>query len=276
MADERDYPTALDQSDDPDQEQSDPGPTLAFVADPRYVPLIEGAEASAASAGGAGLGPVATALGTVGAIIAAAGGVVLAGESIRAAAAGEKTPIEVADNYYHTHLGDMWGWWVKGDYANEEKRRQLEKATADSEKTLSNSPANQPTEQCPHKAVIPDQEYTDQTCLDERLGQLQDQLKDNKKPSSKKLPFKPSKRPYDESNPAQRAKKKLLCDYLREREQAHKDLIKTRDQIQEECFNSPKTTEDEKERDDSHKTERRHAEDALKKIQNQIAKDGCP
>jgi hypothetical protein len=128
-----------------------------------------------------------------------------------------------------------------------------------------------------HKPVIPGQQYTDQTCSNERLGQLRDQLSKNKEAAGGSgLPFKPPKRPYDESDPAQAAKKKLLCDDLRERERAWQDLIKTRDQIQDECFNSPKTTEDEKKRDDDHKRARKEADQALENIRKDIAFYGCP
>jgi hypothetical protein len=133
-----------------------PGPALGFVAGPRFTTLDLEAETAAdvlpaaESASGA-LGPLATALGTAGAALAAVGGIALAGESLRAAAAGEKTPIDVADDYYQTHFGDIWGW-IKGDYDKrnvaKEKQHQLQQATRDSSQVFSNTPADSPTEQC--------------------------------------------------------------------------------------------------------------------------------
>jgi hypothetical protein len=127
------------------------------------------------------------------------------------------------------------------------------------------------------KQVIPGQKYTDQTCSNERLGQLNDQLTKNKKAAAgTSLPFKAPKRPYDESDPAQAAKKELLCKNLREREKAWEDLIKTRDQIQSECFNSPKTTQDEQDRDRVHQDAREQAAKALANIRSDLAFYGCP
>jgi len=86
------------------------------------------------------LGPVAEALGTAGAVAAAAGGVALAGATIYAASKGEETPIEVADDYYHTHFADIWGW-IKGDYSDvaRQKQQQLQRATDDAAKCMDNS-----------------------------------------------------------------------------------------------------------------------------------------
>jgi hypothetical protein len=127
-----------------------------------------------------------------------------------------------------------------------------------------------------YKPVIPGQKYSDQTCLDETREQLQEQLNKDKKACASRLPFKPPKRPFDESDPAQAAKKKLLCDDLRRREQAWQDLIKTRDQIQDECFNSPKTTQDEIERDEVHQQASTEAAQALENVRKDIAFYGCP
>lgn len=52
-------------------------------------------------------GPVATSAVTVLAGVAAVGSLALAGETVRAAITGDKTPIDVADEYYGTSLGDM-------------------------------------------------------------------------------------------------------------------------------------------------------------------------
>ena len=53
---------------------------------------------------------------TAGAGLAAAGSVVLLAETARAASKGEETPIDVADKFYGTHFGDIYGW-VSGDYS---------------------------------------------------------------------------------------------------------------------------------------------------------------
>jgi hypothetical protein len=109
------------------------------------------------------------------------------------------------------------------------------------------------------------------------LAQLRQQLTDNKKKvGAPKLPFKPPKKPFDESDPAQAAKKKLLCDYLRQKEQAWEELIKTRNQIQDECFNSPKTDNEQRKRDDDHKRARKEAEEALENVREDLKKYGCP
>ena len=48
--------------------------------------------------------------------IAAAGSVTLAAETARAAVRGEETPLEVADKFYGTHFGNIYGW-VTGAYS---------------------------------------------------------------------------------------------------------------------------------------------------------------
>lgn len=48
--------------------------------------------------------------------VAAGASVALAAETVRAAMKGEPTPIDVADQFYGTHFGDIAGW-VRGDYA---------------------------------------------------------------------------------------------------------------------------------------------------------------
>ena len=163
MPDEKRNADCTPQSDDdsPSSTTMAPGPALGFVAGPRYAPVDLGAETAAdalpvAEAASGTLGPVAAALGTAGAALAAAGGIALAGESVRAAAAGEKTPIDVADDYYQTHFGDIWGW-VKGDYDQRsvarDKQRQLQEATRDSDQVFSNTPAESPLQQCPAVAL---------------------------------------------------------------------------------------------------------------------------
>ena len=50
-----------------------------------------------------------------GAVVAAVGSGLLVCLTVRAAANGEKTPIDIADEYYGTHFGDVKGW-VQGRY----------------------------------------------------------------------------------------------------------------------------------------------------------------
>ncbi len=63
-----------------------------------------------------------------------------------AAIKGEKTPIEVADEYYHTHFGDIWGW-IKGDYPG--LIRNIWHA-------FDNSPADSSSHQCGASAQLKD------------------------------------------------------------------------------------------------------------------------
>jgi len=51
----------------------------------------------------------------VGAFVAAVGSGLLVCLTARAALDGEKTPIEIADEYYGTHFGDVKGW-VQGQH----------------------------------------------------------------------------------------------------------------------------------------------------------------
>jgi hypothetical protein len=75
----------------------------------RLVP--EGGPGAAVGAGGAA-GEV---LVVGGAVVAAVGSGLLVCLTTRAAANGEKTPIDIADEYYGTHFGDVKGW-VQGQY----------------------------------------------------------------------------------------------------------------------------------------------------------------
>ncbi|WNG41468.1 hypothetical protein F0U61_53125 [Archangium violaceum] len=53
-----------------------------------------------------------------GAVVAAVGSGLLVCLTARAAANGEKTPIDIADEYYGTHFGDVMGW-VQGQYPSQ-------------------------------------------------------------------------------------------------------------------------------------------------------------
>jgi hypothetical protein len=57
---------------------------------------------------------------TVLAGVAAVGSVGLAAETVRAAIRGEDTPIDVADEFYGTHFGDLHGW-ITGVYSKKKK-----------------------------------------------------------------------------------------------------------------------------------------------------------
>ncbi|ATB41298.1 hypothetical protein CYFUS_006763 [Cystobacter fuscus] len=60
---------------------------------------------------GAGTGSAAgEALVTGGAVVAAAGSVLLLCFTVKAVVAGEQTPIDIADKFYGTHFGDVFGW----------------------------------------------------------------------------------------------------------------------------------------------------------------------
>ena len=68
------------------------------------------------SAAGAGTGAAAgEALVTGGAVVAAAGSVLLVCFTVKAFVDGEQTPIDIADKFYGTHFGDVSGW-VQGRY----------------------------------------------------------------------------------------------------------------------------------------------------------------
>jgi hypothetical protein len=73
--------------------------------------MPEGGPGVEAGAGGA-VGEVVV---VGGAVVAAVGSGVLVCLTARAAANGEKTPIDIADRYYGTHFGDIKGW-VHGQY----------------------------------------------------------------------------------------------------------------------------------------------------------------
>jgi hypothetical protein len=49
-------------------------------------------------------------------VVAATGSVALLGTTVHSAVKGEKTPIDVADEFYGTHFGDIVGW-VSGQYS---------------------------------------------------------------------------------------------------------------------------------------------------------------
>jgi RHS repeat-associated protein len=67
-----------------------------------------GAPALAAKGGAAVVGGSAAALGVTMAVAGASIG--LAAETARSAIQGEKTPIDIADEFYGTHFGDIYGW----------------------------------------------------------------------------------------------------------------------------------------------------------------------
>jgi hypothetical protein len=57
-----------------------------------------------------------------------------------------------------------------------------------------------------------------------------------------------------------------LNDMLKEREA----LLEVRNEMQKRCFNSPKTTDDEKERDDGHKRQIGEAQKSIDSLKEQI------
>ncbi|WP_157232306.1 hypothetical protein [Hyalangium minutum] len=76
-------------------------------------PVPQGATAAAGAGTGAAAGE---ALVTGGAVVAAAGSVLLLCFTVKAVVAGDRTPIDIADRFYGTHFGDVSGW-VRGRYA---------------------------------------------------------------------------------------------------------------------------------------------------------------
>ncbi len=71
---------------------------------------------SGTTAASAGTGAAAgEALVTSGALVAAAGSVLLLCFTVKAVVVGEQTPIDIADEFYGTHFGDVSGW-VRGRY----------------------------------------------------------------------------------------------------------------------------------------------------------------
>lgn len=73
--------------------------------------VLEGGAGAEVGAGGA----AGEAVVVGGAFVAAVGSGLLVCLTARAALDGEKTPIEIADEYYDTHFGDVKGW-VQGQY----------------------------------------------------------------------------------------------------------------------------------------------------------------
>ncbi len=71
------------------------------------------------TAAGAGTGAAAgEALVTAGAVVAAAGSVLLLCFTVKAVVDGAQTPIDIADRFYGTHFGDVFGW-AQGRYSPE-------------------------------------------------------------------------------------------------------------------------------------------------------------
>ncbi|ATB39839.1 hypothetical protein CYFUS_005287 [Cystobacter fuscus] len=69
------------------------------------------------TAAGAGTGAAAgEALVTGGAVVAAAGSVLLLCFTVKAVVDGEQSPIDIADRFYGTHFGDVFGW-ARGRYS---------------------------------------------------------------------------------------------------------------------------------------------------------------
>jgi hypothetical protein len=75
-------------------------------------PVPPGGAATAGAGTGAAAGE---ALVTGGAVVAAAGSVLLLCFTVKAVVDGEQTPLDIADKFYGTHFGDLSGW-VQGRY----------------------------------------------------------------------------------------------------------------------------------------------------------------
>ncbi len=78
--------------------------------------LLRAVPQGGTTASGAGTGAAAgEALLTGGAVVAAAGSVLLLCFTVKAVVDGEQTPIDIADKFYGTHFGDVFGW-ARGRY----------------------------------------------------------------------------------------------------------------------------------------------------------------
>lgn len=116
------------------------------------------------------------------------------------------------------------------------------------------------------KPVIPGQKWSDQTCADQRREELQKELDEKKKVQRVQVPKKP---------PADAAKKAKLCAQLDKREKNLVDLMAQRQKIQDECFASPKNTQDEKDRQQAHEDEYAAVHRGYTKVKAQQVAMGC-
>jgi hypothetical protein len=118
-----------------------------------------------------------------------------------------------------------------------------------------------------YKPVIPNQQYSDQTCTDQELEgyqKVKDQIEDDIDDApGYQLPKKPYQDPIKQTK---------LCDKLRNKKDLLQKLLDIRRIIDKQCFNSPKSTDDEKVRDDGHKKQIDNLKDALKNIDADIEK----
>jgi hypothetical protein len=122
------------------------------------------------------------------------------------------------------------------------------------------------------KPVVPGQRYSDQTCTDAELKTLHDEK--DKKCGAIQTAQIPQK-VYPDPLGKDKNKKAMLCKNLRAREQGLQECLAARQAVQDECFNSPKNTQDEKDRAQAHADEVGRLQGALATTQQAIKDFGC-
>jgi hypothetical protein len=116
------------------------------------------------------------------------------------------------------------------------------------------------------KPVIPGQKYSDQTCTDADRDTLHDDINRKKAIQKVQVPKKP---------PTDPTKKGKLCAQLSQREQDLGALLAARQKLQDECFASPKNTQDEKDRQKAHDDEYANVHKAYTNTRADKASMGC-
>lgn len=133
------------------------------------------------------------------------------------------------------------------------------------------------------KPVIAGQEFSDQTCTDTereeitaRQQAIKDRLEDIGSVQVPKTPYKTqlANATDDKTKNKILKRQQQLCDVLRRQLEALEDLKKVRDEMQERCFNSPKVTDDEKQRDKGHKEQIDALNKAIERVKKAI-QDNC-
>ena len=132
--------------------------------------------------------------------------------------------------------------------------------------------------------VIPDQKYTDQTCTDAVREAIHAQLEAIKDQRAQlgRLPQIPKKgynqqlaeAPDDKVKNSILRKQQVLCGKLNEALSLAKELLRIRNLMQSECFNSPKNTQDEKDRDVEHQKQVKGLNNQIKELLKAI-KNNC-
>ena len=103
------------------------------------------------------------------------------------------------------------------------------------------------------KPVIPGQLYSDQTCTDADRQKHHDEVDKKCKQEIAKVQVPKKVCGPGEKNRANKVKR--LCDGLAKRKTAFEACLKAGQKMQDECFASPKNTQDEKDRQKAHEDE---------------------